>query len=637
MPPNLALLLARAPSYGSRRPSVCLFCSLSRSTWPTTISRRQRRIGLSARRLESTAATSLSAATPHPDPRKELENALADLGKHAASFVNLSRLQLALNGLRQTSGSESIRVAISGLANGSDPAKVARQVLKLLLADPLSPEQGWERELERLDLTKPVIVRVGAVGPGEAEPMSVEKGGLLQEVHIPSPTLNGHNLEILLTEANAYAAADSDGTFDAFEDAVLVPTIDIPTSSTGRYTPVTAPVHKALIVAEGMAGAISVGSLPLLGSEDMIKAAVDLSDYRPAGSSQLPFTPVDVASAESGLGLVRKDLGSAMEYERLWFQSNIPKLVEWLKAGVLTTSDQSTKPPLRRLISSLLQNTSASIQREEAQRVSASLASSIDRRPTRHLKGALADWAETAHTELQQQLDIAFSSTRWRRLRWWTLFWRVDDVGMLTTDILSQRFLNRAEKNAVYLAGRIEEAGVTPASGATYALPNSIETTELESPESTEASGPLPLSEPSPWPTNITAARAYLQDETIPALQALGQKLVIETLGTSGLTTSLGALVYFGTLTTSLSEAGAVAALGIVWSMRRMQRQWDTARAFWEGEVREEGRKAVKGVEMAVGKVLEKGGSAVPLERNAEGTRAQGLVDKATAALERMR
>lgn len=58
------------------------------------------------------------------------------------------------------------------------------------------------------------------------------------------------------------------------------------------------------------------------------------------------------------------------------------------------------------------------------------------------------------------------------------------------------------------------------------------------------------------------------------------------------------------TVSTSVYEAGAVAALGIAWSLKRMQGKWETARKFWEGEVREEGRKAVKGVEGIVGNVL---------------------------------
>lgn len=35
-----------------------------------------------------------------------------------------------------------------------------------------------------------------------------------------------------------------------------------------------------------------------------------------------------------------------------------------------------------------------------------------------------------------------------------------------------------------------------------------------------------------------------------------------------------------------------------------MQKKWETGRRYWESEVREEGRKAVRSVEATVGKVL---------------------------------
>lgn len=65
------------------------------------------------------------------EPREELENLLLELQKHGSNYVNLSRIQLALNGLRQKPGNESIRVAVLGLSNGSDSGKTAKQLLKL--------------------------------------------------------------------------------------------------------------------------------------------------------------------------------------------------------------------------------------------------------------------------------------------------------------------------------------------------------------------------------------------------------------------------------------------------------------------------------------------------------------------------
>ncbi|KAK8054649.1 hypothetical protein PG994_009716 [Apiospora phragmitis] len=598
------------------------------------------------------------SATPELDPRKELEQALLDLQKHAANFVNLSRLQLAISGLRQQPGHESVRVAILGLTSSSDVSNTAKQLLKLLLADPLKTEEEWEQEIDRHNLAQPMIIRVGVEEQQELGTMSMTRGSLLHEINVSSIALNGHKLELLLMETNPYAAAQDEG-LSAFEEAVLVPTVDIPTSNTGRYTPITTPVHKALLVADGLLGAGLVATLPLIESESIIAAAVNLPEYKPADASALPFTVVDVGTAGAGLRLIRKDIGNAMEFEHKWFESNVPKLVEWLKQDLISTPENNaTKPPVRRLIASLLQNASASIQREEARQLSTTLSSPSPSTTlpsnTSHLQRGLSEWAETAHTELQEQLDLAFSSRRWRKLGWWKLFWRVDDVGMLTTDILSQRFLPGAERNAIFLAGRIEEAGV-PTSNfpITYTSPAS------SSPSSSEVQEPNPTSLANTtskaagshiarWPTSIPTARSYLQNKTIPALQALAQKLVLQTLSTSGLTTSLGALAYFGTLATGLYEAGAVAALGIVWSMRRMQQQWEAARAFWEGEVREEGRKAVRGVEVSVAHVLDNdaaargGGSSAssPSAQDlaaAELDKARELVDKAMLALEKLK
>ena len=90
--------------------------------------------------------------------------------------------------------------------------------------------------------------------------------------------------------------------------------------------------------------------------------------------------------------------------------------------------------------------------------------------------------------------------------------------------------------------------------------------------------------------------------------------------------------MYISSVSTTLYEAGAVAALGIVWSLRRMQGKWETARKFWEGEVREEGRKAVRAVEGVVGDALT--ASNQPLEGNAELEKAKEAVERAKAALE---
>ncbi|KAI1098403.1 hypothetical protein F4804DRAFT_126118 [Jackrogersella minutella] len=636
MPPRMSLrpIVRRSPlclkSQVAERNSICFFCSLSSRSGAES-NRRPKRKSQSLRRFASTTATSTNRAVL--DPRRELEDILLELQKHAANHVNISRLQLALNGLRQRPGNESIRVAVLGLTTGSESSQTAKQVLKLLLADPLKNEEGWEKEVDNHDLAQPMIIRVGHDTPQELGSMSVAtKGSLLHEVHVSSATLNGHNLELLLMESNPFISAQEMGALRDFEESVLVPTVDIPTSSTGRHTPLTTPVHKALIVTDGLLGAASIVSMSTLESQRVVTAAVNLPEYKPTDDTPLPFTLIDVGTAKLGLGLVRKDLKNAIEFEHLWFQSNVAKLVEWLKADIMESAEGTTKPPVKELIESLLRNTSAAIESEQARQLGSSLSPTSSPTSSRTLQTSLDDWAESAHTELQEQLDLAFSSGRWRKLGWWKLFWRVDDVGMLTNDILSQKFLHGSERNAIFLAGRMKEAGI---SLGPFPSPYS---TEENGAESKQLDAPASIPTTAPWPVNIPDTRRYLQTKTIPALQALAQKLILQTLSTSGLTTALGVLVYFSTLTTTLYEAGAVAALGIVWSMRRMQKQWETARTFWEGEVREEGRKAVRGVEGVVGDALKQGRpSKDKTDGQEELTRAKGLVERAQEILSKLK
>ncbi|KAI0106494.1 hypothetical protein GGR51DRAFT_559914 [Nemania sp. FL0031] len=626
MPPRLPAQLRR---YGLQRPifkrhipherpSTCFFCSLSLDSNGARVTRYPKKralpTGPHARRLETTTATTPTNAKT--DARKELELTLLDLQKHAANYVNLSRLQLALNGLRQERGHESIRVAILGLAGSPAPNSTAKDVLRLLLADPLKDAEAWEYEVEQHDLAEPMIIRIGAESHGTEPAISLTKGNLLREIYVSSAALNGHNLEILLADTNPFLPLAEKGAVDKFEDTVLVPSVDIPTSNTGQYTPITTPVHKALIVADGLHGAASIMALPAVENPHVIQYAVNIPEYKPAETTPLPFTPIDTSTATIGLGLIRKNIANALKYEHLWFQSNMLKLVEWLKADILTSPDDVTKPPVRELISSLLGNAATSIREEESRLLEISASSTNTPTSMKAIEEALSEWAEGAHAELQEQLDIAFSSRRWRKLGWWKLFWRVDDVGMLTSDILTQKFLPEAERNSIFLAGRMREAGVS--------LRNATQTSPIDTvstPDSMTVSA-----RKIDWPINIPNTRSYLQMETVPALQALAQKLVLQTLSTSGLMTALGALVYVGTLTTTLYEAGAVAALGIVWSMRRMQKQWERAREFWEGEVREEGRKAVRGVEEVMASALTDGRTR-RLER--DGPNAQRDLKKA--------
>lgn len=622
--------------------NVCFFCSLATRPNPTA-PRRSRRKSLATRRSQST-----TGPKPTSNPRKELRDALQELQKQATNYVSLSRVQLALNALRQDAGEETVRVAILGLANGSESAQTAKKLLRLLLADPLSPEQDWEKELMRHDVRQPLIVRVGsdheggARGDGEGT-MTYARGGLLQELNISSPGLNGRNLEILLTETNPLA--DSTGAaFQNFEETALVPTVDIPTSNTGRFTPVTTPVHRALLVTDGILGAASLANFPLLPGKGAITAAVNTPGYQPEDQSSLPFTTIDVTAASQGLNALRQSVDRGFEYERLWFKSNMPSITTWLKSGVTTEGDGVTKDAVRESIASILSNTHAKIQHEEARRLSSTLSAQASTEIPA-LNAALTEWAEKSHAELQEQLDKAFTGRRWRKLNWWKLFWRVDDVGVLSSEMLSQRFLPGAERSVIFLAGKIEGSGVFgqgARSKTPYLTPTMASTTKSADAGADTTPALTPVQDKlsgTKWPAHITFTRNYLQSQTVPALQALAQSLVFQSAGFSTLTTSLGALMYLSTF--GASESGAVAALGIVWSLRRLQKKWETAREYWQSEVREEGRKAVRAVEISVGEALDmairEGSKANEDALLSELRQARELVQRAEEALARLK
>ncbi|KXH64092.1 hypothetical protein CSAL01_01339 [Colletotrichum salicis] len=661
MPPRLPLrpIAGRAASslaaakQNAAAPSraVCLFCSLSTPSRPTTTttnaitnSQTQTRKALRQRRFQSTESTAPSPSPPAEttapeNPRAELIDTLLELQKHAVNHVNLSRLQLALQGLRQEPGQESIRVAILSLATGgAEQGRAAKDLLRLLLADPLGDEAEWERELAQHDPSHPLVVRIGQeYHAAEAGPrVTISKTNLLHELDVSSPALNGHGIELLLMEVNPFSSVPGPGetAVQDVEEAVLVPTVDIP-SNTGRYTPITTPVHKALVVSGGVMGAASIAALPLAEYRDTVFGAVNLPEYPVEKEAGVTFQPIDVSVGNKGLDLIRQNIGNAMEYERSWYQSNVPVLIQWLKTGVQTDEGQATKPAVRLLVASLLRNALAEIEDEESRLLSGRLTTEVASSGLTVMNERLAQWSQFAHEELQQQLDLAFAGTRWRKLGWWKLFWRVDDVGVLTTDMLSQRFLPGAERELVYLAGRIAESGVasTTTEPPVYAQP----TSELQKslPESSTVA--KAVTQKPKWPTHIAFTRRYLHEETVPALQALAQKLVLQASSTSALTTALAGLLYVSQYASSVYEAGAVAALGVMWSLRRLQTKWETARTYWEGEVREEGRKALRGVEQSVADTLDGSREGVAVEGAEELRRAKELVEKAEDALKRLK
>ncbi|CAK7224866.1 hypothetical protein SEUCBS140593_005709 [Sporothrix eucalyptigena] len=683
----------------TRSPQACRFCSLQQRAKPRTQALLADAQQIIARRRVSTASAVVesealmpplaetAAEDPEPTPprtpeqtRAHLAETLHALQQTAGTLFNLSRLQLAIRSLQQPAGQESIRVAVLGLAGAPTGAlvggsKSAKELLRLILADPLQDEQTWETQLATHDPKEPLIVRVR--GPNESSKdghaaapakssqdstcaMRFDKNGGLAEIEVSSPILDGNQLEFLVMESSLAVptpptSSPSDpfeGATETLEETILVPTVEIPTSADGlRYTPVTAPVHQALVVTNGILGAAAVVNLPLGTYKDEVKGAVNLSLPSPETASDLPFSTFDVNMSVEAIGLFRESVANTRAYETLWTRGGVSELTRWLREGALHRADGTTKPPVRRLVASVLRNALASIQDAEAKLVAASSTTESGAPVARafvSLNNGLAAWAEAAHAELQTQLDLAFSGRRWRKLGWWKLFWRADDVTMLSSGLVTQQFLPQAEQNVVFLAGRIDEAvrlaGLRTSEGTNVVGRYTVPVVAAEPGAATSTGSPAADLPRTQWPTHISFTRRYLLDETVPALQALAQKLVLQTLGTSGLSTALAVLTYLSSL--GAYEAGAVAAVGLVYSLGRMQKKWEAAREFWESEVREEGRKAVRSIETSVATVLDeardaavsggKGGADRWQQlRNLRQTRA--LVEEANQALAQLK
>ncbi|KAK4127761.1 hypothetical protein N657DRAFT_641795, partial [Parathielavia appendiculata] len=618
MPPSLALqrALVRSPglrSQPAKAPSICLFCSFTpriSPSSPSPILRPSRKPLVSLpeiHRRSHTASPSLNSKT-----RQDLYRALLDLQTHGPNYVNLPRLQLALRNLSEPPGHESVRVAFLSVSTGTASSNnnksstTAKRLLRLALADPLTPAAEWEVQLEAHDVRRhPLIVRVAGKAQEEERDGTVTvasiKEHVIPELRVSTPLLRGAGVEMLVAEVAA--ALPSPGGKAVVDDALLVPMVDVAATTAGHVAAVGTPVHMAVLVGDGMLGAAAILGMPVVQGWDVIMGAVNFTRVGKEDLADCPLVAVNVDAGREALELFRADVGNAMKFKALWSEANVGRISEWLQKSVLSGGEGFTKTPVRNLIDSLLRNARAAVQEEQARDLATESQTEVSPVAIADLDKALAEWAQNAHEELQQQLDLAFSTRPWSKLGWWKLFWRADDVGMMTSEMVALRFLPEAEKAMIYLAGRMQEAGIAEGQQgqplyAGPALPQSSTGTERQ-----DTVAPNIVAK---WPTHIPFTRNYLQEKTVPALQALAQKLVVQAASLSGLSTALAGLSYLSSL--GAYECGAIAALGIALSFRRFQGKWDAAREYWEEEVREEGRKAIRATEASVAEVLNQAG-----------------------------
>ncbi|PYH80187.1 hypothetical protein BO82DRAFT_287197 [Aspergillus uvarum CBS 121591] len=632
MPPKLRGSLTASLAHAGRDSATVFYCP-SCSTW-----RRNTQTALTlARRANSTTGVAPSSTSPQsqsldfrphthpippePAPRplnntvpvvhaggrnipprlKGLHTTLDQLKDVAPEQVNLSRLQLAMRGLE--SETPVIRVAVLGL----NDASAARRLVKLLLADPLNGKESWEDLLEEMGagaggLERGLLIRYGPVS------QSIPND-LLPTISVPSPILKQGNLEILITSLGADTRANAKFTADTF----LVPTVTIQTSHSGRHNMVRYPVHRSIVCGSGVDGFLAYSGLmarsDLKNEAGSVYGAIELpvTNSEKYNNGRVAF--VDIDKADEALAKFRESVQNASLYERGWNSSGVQPVVDWLTA-LRAEAGSTLDPSLRTLITSLLDAAEAGVVAEETQRIQEQEIGLVPVEVRDGLDRSVSEWAEKAHTELRGALEEGFASKPWKGLAWWKLFWRVDDVGMITGEILDRKFLRQAEREVIWTAGRFQQAGL-------------VETT----PESS------PTEEPS-WPTQIPIRRTKLVETTAPALQALAQRLVLFSMSTTTLSSALSILTYLSWPAASVYETCTMAAVGLIYSLRRQQRKWESARIWFENEAREDGRTALLETEDQLRGIVQHGGRPVEEAAPVSPLETRQAIDRARKALE---
>ncbi|KAK4169119.1 hypothetical protein QBC43DRAFT_308727 [Cladorrhinum sp. PSN259] len=658
MAPALALrralgrnaLANRLPGINKNSPSICLFCSLStfrRPLRPSLPSKPD--LGEAALAATLTGSRRFQSTDLPDDPysynqlsqvqlRAELAARLQELQSQFPDLVQPDRLKLALRNLSEMPGQESIRIAILNpytQSAPSDPSENAeyrsagdttvKQLVRATLADELSVQSEWERQLEEHDLEhNPLILRVQPNTGEQGKLAEGKKEGSIPEIVATSPTLGRLGLELLLSRVSLPKHQGLD--VRSLQDSLLVPKVhqhgsqEIDFDSVRETSDVATPVHYTLLVRKGLTGALeAIRLLENAGDNYVVEQAVDLKTTMTEGELEgkhPAFIRLNVDAANKGLEAMRT--GDVDLFMDKWLEGNASKIRDWLKQKSAHHDDgnrpERAKPAVTNLVESLLERARSQVGQNKR------LIQSVAGADIGRLQKSLEGWAEKAHEELQQQLNVAVTKRSWRKLSWWKLFWRADDVGRITSDMVAEHFLPQAEKSIIHLTGRIYEA-VTKAG-------KDLQQPGYESPENTSAQ----------WPIQIPYTRNLIQEHTVPSLQSLAQKLVIRSAGISGLSAGLAGLSYF--YAAGAYECGAIAALGVILSFRQIQSRWEKAQRYWEIEVREEGRKAIRATENSINGMLNwaSEGQLVETQRKQEeeAERAMEIIQRAQEALKRL-
>lgn len=571
--------------------------------------------------------------------------------------MDLSRLQLALRSLE--SDDPVIRVAFLGL--GEKGAAAAKKLARVLVADALGAEEEWEKRiLGDAGDGRSLLLRYG-----EPDDLLPADSPMIRTLLVPSPLLKRHGLEILVTGLNGVGLGGHEGANKReVESSVLVPSLSMPMSNGGRVGFVRYPVHKALIVGDGVEGAVECGQMQKAGlNPGLIASAINLPMVTPtAPGASSPDDKLgkilNVDLAGHALDIFRESQANGARFSEEWENSRVSAISEWLVQS--TTKDPSgLKQAVQAQIDSALESTSLVVDQVQLERAAEVKKTNIPDAKRNALQEAISSWSAEAHKDLQLNITTALESKSWNRTAWFRLLWRIDDVTFSAADILQRSWLHEAEQNLAFLSGRIRESGIATEnelkkSGMEQKLLDEGNKKEMESYEAVknhkesvaelmqmpamlsrlqEQSGVNALFDP-PWPQMITLSRATMLHTLVPALHRRAQTLLVSTLSTISGTTALGAWLLVASSGTAMAEAGAVASLGLVWSLRRMQKKWGARRNDFELSVRENGRRALAEVEGQLRSIVGRGGRVALRPEDVETwQRARDGIDRARDAL----
>ncbi|RPB19897.1 hypothetical protein L211DRAFT_842313 [Terfezia boudieri ATCC MYA-4762] len=592
------------------------------------------------RRLLATSTTAIQAPTKSSArfefSKEQVRAALFELSN--LKCANESRIQLALRCLEQDTA--PIRVAVLGASVESPGSRresmcAPARFLRVLLADPLVPAQRWEEEL------------VNWCGREEAQglllrysqtpiPLTISPNSPLATLWVPSPFLQSHNLEILLTSLPPSHPSEEDVYVPTLVAPIPASNYDLnqsPHRSTGmvmRY-----PVHKSIIFADGLGelfttmGLISHLGMINEGLDNVQSVAwlpgIDKQVVQANMSHRLQL--LDLEAVESAFDHFRSISPDTGAFQREYLASGLGELQNWVKSGT-EARPHSLPGATRSLINSIMRPiasffthppvaasfTMAGVNPQSPPSTVRTLPRNIDTIDS--LTDAMRSFSTSSHQELKSSLDIAFASQMWNRgLAWYRLLLNLDDVAYLASYALSGRILPTTELEGWALAGRMWGAGFREfsecksASAADYGLHTKAKVKPTASEEEivrviaaadsyTHFPSPTPTV-PGPYkpvfPSFFHNARATVATALIPSLHSAATTHVLASA-------SLLFTSFFTTTLLHLSEVPlytsfTATAVGSILSMGYLQRKWEREKASFEHEVREVARQAVVSAE----------------------------------------